>query len=714
MPELDANIARFYFDTAQVPLEVLQVGAFTGSEEISTLFQFELDLVSGDAYVDFNSIVNQPATFTIMREEKAVPIHGVIAEFEQLGMTLDYVAYRAILVPRLWWLSLRHQTRIFQRMTLVKIIEQVLQENGFAPVDYSIDVTAAASSLEHEYIVQHRETDFNFISRLMEREGIWYFFEHTEEREVLHITDKQSTFDLMGGTAAISYHPDEGLVNNDKERVQTFNYRERIVTGSVVLKEYNYRTPDVDLQVDSQVNSAMPGIFYEYGDHYKDVDEGKRIAKARNEAHESRRREIKGSSNCPGFRSGYTFTLEEHYRNDLNDDYLFVKVSHSGSQWRALGRLDPSGVDEDNMRAIYRNHFECIPAEVSFRPARRTPVPKIPGIMTAKLESSGGDYAFIDEEGRYRARMFFDLGDAQTADASRPIRMSQPHSGPDYGIHFPNHADTEVVWACIDGNIDRPLALGTVPNPNNTSPSLSTNNYENVIRTKSGNQMIMNDTINKATILINTPDVNSMLFDDEEDRIVVTTTKKHIVTMDDKNQHITVQTTDGHFLLMDDKNKKITLQSKDGHRMSINDKDKLMTIVDESTENRFEIDIGNKKLIIKTEKGDIDIHAPEGHIEIKSKTLHTETTEDTTHKAANIKSEAEQDHEMKATNITCEASMDYKEEATNVTSEATADLKNKGLNVTSEAGVQHDVKGAMVNAKASGIQVIQGSLVKIN
>ena len=711
MPELNANVARYYFDSPQVPPQALQVARFAGTEEISRLFRFELDLVSDDAFLDFNSLINQPATLTMMRGDEAVPIQGVIVDFEQWGRTVDYVAYRAVLVPRLWWLSLTYQSRIFQRKTVPDIVEAVLKEAGFAPADYRLDIQGTYE--EQEYRVQYRETDLNFISRLMEHEGIFYFFEHTGDRDVLVIADTIGAFQPIDGEGAIDYKPGAGMVEG-AEKVQEFIVREKIVPGKVVLKDYNYRQPDMDLQVESQLNTAMPGMYYEYGDHYKEVGVGKQLAKVRNEEIECRRRVMRGASNCAGFRSGYTFTLAQHYRNDLDADYLFTRLEHGGSQWWAMGLLDPSGMENPEDGPVYRNAFTCVPADVMFRPERRTPEPRVPGIMTARVESGGGDYAYIDDGGRYRARMHFDLGDAETADATRPLRMSQPHSGPNYGVHFPNHDKTEMVWACIDGNVDRPLALGTVPNPNNASPSVSQNNYENVIRTKSGNQMIMNDTLDKAQILINTPDVNSMLFDDKDDRIVITTTNKHVVTMDDKNQHITAQTTDGHFLLMDDKNKKITLQSKDGHRMSINDADKLMTIVDESGDHRFEIDIGNKKLTIKTETGDIDIHAPKGHIEIKSKTLHTETEGDTTHQAANISSNADQDHTMKATNITCDASMDYTEAATNVTSEATADHVSKGLNTTSEAGVQNDVKGSLINVKASGINTIQGSLVKIN
>jgi type VI secretion system secreted protein VgrG len=150
----------------------------------------------------------------------------------------------------------------------------------------------------------------------------------------------------------------------------------------------------------------------------------------------------------------------------------------------------------------YRNEFTCIPAEVQYRPPRLTPEPRIPGIMTAKIETAGGDYAHIDEMGRYKVKMPFDLSDRNNAMASRALRMAQPYSGANYGIHFPNRANSEMVWACIDGNVDRPLGLSTVPNPSNTSPSVAGNKAQCVIRTAGQNELTLDDTIGSENIYL--------------------------------------------------------------------------------------------------------------------------------------------------------------------------------------------------------------------
>jgi type VI secretion system secreted protein VgrG len=342
------------------------------------------------------------------------------------------------------------------------------------------------------------------------------------------------------------------------------------------------------------------------------------------------------------------------------------------------------------------------------------------GIMTGKVESSGGDYAHIDDEGRYRAKMHFDIESPATAEATRPIRMSQPHAGPEYGMHFPLHADAEVAWACVNGDIDRPIIIGSVPNPSQKSPSLAENKMQNVVRTKSGNQMVLDDTIDKAQILINTPDANRMLFDDAEDAIIVETTNKHKVTLDDKNKRIEVKSTNGHFVLIQDgegaKEGKVTVQSEAGHRISINDKDELITLVDESGDNIFQIDIGNKKLTIKTVDGDIEMLAENGTIDIKATTLNIETSADTNVTAGGkIVSEATMDHEMKANNIKMEAAMNFEEKAgMDLTSEAGLNHGIKGTMVKSEGSASNDVAAAAVSLKGSAAAIISGGIVKIN
>ena len=470
--------------------EELRVVDFVGKEEISRLYQFDIQLASPITDIMFENIVNKPATLEFLRGDEPQPVSGLVIKFEQGARAGEegWVTYRATLVPRVWILTLTHQSRIFQEKTVEEIIKEVFNEAGLSN-EFRFELSGSYPT--REYCVQYNESDFNFICRLMEHEGIFFFFEQTPDGEVMVIADDQGSFIDIPGKKESDYYPRED--SSDYDRVSDFIYREQLVTGKVVLKDYNYRTPDTLLESEKQINSEMPGMHYEYGDHFKDTGEGDQLVLRRNEAIECQRKVMNGRGDNMRFRAGHMFTLAAHYREDLNIDYLITKIEYFGSQQsRFTGAFD----------AQFECVFTVIDAQIPYRPQRLTPVPKIPGIMTARVETAGGDYAYIDDEGRYHVKMHFDRSDAGDGNASRPIRMNQPYSGPDYGIHFPNHANTEAVWACVDGDPDRPIIVGTVPNPTQNSPSINENKQQNVIRTWGQHELTFDDTKGSENIYL--------------------------------------------------------------------------------------------------------------------------------------------------------------------------------------------------------------------
>ena len=231
MPGLDANIARYHFESPALPPEVFEVARFKGIEEISRLYRYELELVSTDPSVEFSSIVGQPATFIIMRGDEAESIFGMIVDFRQEGRSKDYYAYRAVLAPRLWQLSLTHQSRIFQHLTLEDIVTQVLSEAPFAPILYEFNLIESYPELD--YVVQFQETDLNFICRLLEKFGIYFFFEHDPDSglEKLIITDDKQALQPISGEAELEYREFGGMVSPEVEVIHEFTCREQMVTG---------------------------------------------------------------------------------------------------------------------------------------------------------------------------------------------------------------------------------------------------------------------------------------------------------------------------------------------------------------------------------------------------------------------------------------------------------------------------------------------------
>ncbi len=481
---------------AELEEDVAKVLSFEGEEAISLPFEYRIELLSEDPELDPNKILNKKATFVMTREDAPIKIHGIISRFEQRGRTPDYVSYFAVLSPKLWRLNLTYQSEIYQHMDIAQVIEQVMKSSGFSNEDFEINLSGAYPV--KDYVVQYRETNFNFLNRRLEHYGIFYFFDHRNDNDVIVFTDANQALSPIANSENIYYNPNRDPLS-DIETITEITCREEVVTGLVRLKDYNYLHPEKQIVVQNQIDAQAPGMYYEYGDHFDDEGQGGALARVRNEEILAKSKVFSGTSDCRLFRAGAKFTLGKHYRDAWNDEYVLTTIRSRGTQRGLFNILaEPSKVTP-----TYENIFEAIPVDVAYRPARRTPVPRIPGIMSAKIESGSGDeYAFIDDHGRYRAKMLFDLSDASNGEATLPIRLTQSYSGANYGMHFPNHVGTELVWACVDGDVDRPVGIGTVPNPSNNSPAVGGNKAQSVIRTAGQNELTMDDTTGNENIYL--------------------------------------------------------------------------------------------------------------------------------------------------------------------------------------------------------------------
>jgi len=708
---------------SQLEEDAVRVLSFQGEESISRLFRYRIELISEDPALDPADILNQQATFVFNRgDEDPVNIYGIISHFEQRGRTPNYVHYYAELVPRLWRLTLTKNSRVFQEMEVKDIVTQILDDSGFSGDDY--DVSGIQETYpELEYVVQYNETDFDFINRRLEHFGIFYYFDHSGDKEVIVFTDANDSLPEIDLEEGVPYNPNRDPLSRT-ETLFDLTCQSRVVTGTVRLKDYNYRTPELDLTVEEECEDEAPGTQYEFGDHYMDNSEGNFLARVRHQEIAAQGRVFKGRGDCRLFHPGSIFSMGRHYRDEWNDmQFLLTRVISRGTQ-RSLFNLLP---EVRQVIPTFENQFEAIPSDVDYRPPRITPVPRIPGIMSSKVETGSEDeYAYVDDEGRYKVKIPFDLSDAGNGEASRPVRLAQPYSGPGYGIHFPNHADTELIWSCINGDVDRPMGLGTVPNPSQSSPVTSENKQQSVIRTAAGSEIILDDTTDEFQITIRTPDNNVMLFDDKDDKIEITTKDGHVAVFDDPNKHINITTKDGHSFTLDDENKQISLVSKKEHWMSINDSDggEMITLSDKDSNNYFVIDITNNKLEIMTTDGSIDMHAPNGTIDIQAQTLNVETSGKTKFKSkASYSIQASGDYSLKAggdvkvesgKELNMKGGTDVKMESSQATEiKAGTDLKMEGVNTEITGHASLKAKGAMAEYKGSATARLEGGVVFI-
>ncbi len=486
------SIDDVVFRSEAVALGDLTVTRMRGVEALSQPFEFVLRVESrhdvGIELEQMESLVQLPAYIAFGPDEET-PIHGVIRRVEMLpSATPGRVQYDLTLVPRLWHLNLTSGTWVYQDLNTAEIIKDVLQAAELREGD-DFEFRLTAKYPPREYTVQYQESDLAFISRLMEHDGMYYFFAHDGGREKLIITDSNVAFGALEGHEAISFDPRAGVT--DGQQVITAVGRTRqIGSRSVTMKDYNWRTPSTKIAAGYVFDPHGHGLQVEYGAHVKDVASAKRLAKVRAEEFFCQRERFQFTGHVRGLRAGHRFSLTNHFMPDLWIDYVVVSVEHSAAQ-AAPG--DDAGGSER-----YTNRFEAIRADVQFRAERKTPRPRIAGFIHAKTDGPNGQVGSdggtpIDAEGRYKVSLPMDQHRTGANRSSRWIRRAQPASGDGFGMHFPLHVGTEVMLLHLDGDPDRPVIVGTVPNPENASPVTSADPTTSRIKTRSGVVMGWND-----------------------------------------------------------------------------------------------------------------------------------------------------------------------------------------------------------------------------
>ncbi len=506
----EENIKFSFTSTAQ-PDDTFMVAEFNGKEAISKLYEFEIVVYADDPDIDLKEVLKNPVKLTVEKDDETLRVfHGILSRFEQLHEYSGHVYFRAILVPRLWIADQYLENQLFLDKSVPDIIEEVLKQTGLTTNDYELKLTGCYDPWE--YICQYNESDFNFISRWMEREGIYYYFEQGDEAEKLIIADASTAHEDISSGKSIRYSPPDALTPSTTEQVREFTCHQQLLPKKVVLKDYNYRKPSLDLKGEADVDPDGRGNVYIYGEHFKTPEQGNTLATIRAEELLCCEALFYGEGTVPPFLTGNIFELHDHYRDTYNQRYLITELSHDGIQSTYVSGAGGAVMDKTENRPAYVNTFSCIPADTQFRPERLSEKPRIDGTLNAHIDAGGnGEYAEIDDEGRYKVKLPFDQSDAEDAKASRWVRMAQPYAGADYGMHFPLHKETEVLLTFIDGDPDRPIIVGTVPNPETGSPVTGGNQTQSVIRTAGGNQIQIEDSKGGERMQFKTPHSDTVL-----------------------------------------------------------------------------------------------------------------------------------------------------------------------------------------------------------
>ncbi len=718
-------MAQILADTPQYTVVIngttFKVLTFHAHEEMSHLSRYSLTLRCDDPEIEIKSLVRLLAEIHLEWGGKIKRWYGMIASISQVNAGLptitneegEYGEYAVEVVPHFWMLTQKTNCKIFQWIGTPDILRMVLDARGMAG-KYKIKLTQ--SYAPREFCLQYRETDFAFLSRLMEEEGMFYYFYHDPDDplDLLVISDDASGYDDCYPDDTVVFKKATGILSTSDEYLSSLTYEESAYTGQVAYRDFNYREPKKppDKLIQNAPDNPDYAVYDYHLERYLDDGRGIFLAKMAVQAQAAMRKTLSASGNFRSIGAGMIFTLQDAYRSDLNISWVVVSASFSASQ-------QEGGVD-------YAVSFTAIPADHTFRPLPRTPRPSL-NLQTAYVVGPPGVPIYMDDYGRAKVHFHWDLVYPYDDTASCWIRVAQPYAGMDqntgdkHGFQWHPLVGDEVVVDFFEGDPDKPIIVGSVYNFQNLplvkpeqlirseirSPyqhllafddkyqyiqvntpyphtlrmddpgkytKLSTQynnaltlqdphkNYDEIpfvtLETGGAETIKMQDGAPSYgnNIKVSTADGHYLQFAEgpAAQGITASSRKSNKVVLDDQNKNITIQTTDGHRVLMDDANKTILVTSKDKHRIEINDQEKYIAVADESGKHRLTIDIANEQITLATDTGSIAILAPEGQLQIEADSISIKSKTSISIECDNMSTKAESKIEVQAPSVsTC-------------------------------------------------------------
>jgi len=440
--------------------DALALTAFTGTEELSRPFDFQVEfLPMDDKPLDPAELLGKTARLGIQVAKGATRyVHGFVHRVEALGLRGGFPRYRVRVVPEFERLMHVRRSRIFQEKSTADIVKKVLSEAG---VEHRW--AAGGRYAPREYCVQYRETDFAFVSRLLEWEGCFYFFEHSAEKHVMVLADDASAFTAMPDGAALPFRERKGQVPRE-EHVSVFALSQQVRPAAMMTRDFDFKKPSLDLTAEVEGGDFTGLEVYDYAEGYVAPGEGKRLVKVRLQEAQREARTFEGEAACPRLCPGFLFELEDPAPAGTAGKYLPVQVRHRGWRPEAPGSQP---VLEDG---LYRTEVSCLPEGTPFRPRRRIPRPVVPGIQTATVVGPSGEEIHPEGHGRIKVQFHWDREGQRNEKSSCWIRVGQVWGGPAWGGLFLPRMGQEVVVRFLEGDPDRPLITGAVYNGENTTP----------------------------------------------------------------------------------------------------------------------------------------------------------------------------------------------------------------------------------------------------
>jgi len=462
--------------------DTLLCQALNGHEELGRLYEYQLDLRSTKTDIDFKEIVGQRVTVGLELKSGERYFDGYVTEFSYSATHGHYATYHAVIRPWLWFLTRTADCRIFQNQKVPDIIKSVFRDNGMSDFDDRL----SENYRNWTYCVQYRETDFNFISRLMEQEGIYYYFVHEKGKHTLVLADGLGAHDTFPGYGTVPFYPPtEGANIRERDHLQYWRVRQSIVPGKYAIRDFDFEKPKVDLtaRLTQKRDHAYPipdHEIYDYPGEYSEVGDGDHYVARKLQELQAQYERAVASGSAMGMCAGRLFTLEDYPRTDQNKEYLIISVVHDIKS----DEFETGSAGGDEIH--YYCHVEVMDKALPFRTERTTPKPFVQGPQTAIVVGPAGEEIYCDEYARVKVQFHWDRYGESNQNSSCWVRVSQAWAGKGWGgIHIPRIGQ-EVIVSFLEGDPDQPVITGRVYNAVNMPPyGLEENKTQSGLKSRS-------------------------------------------------------------------------------------------------------------------------------------------------------------------------------------------------------------------------------------
>ena len=457
----------------------LQLHRMTGEESLGQPFLYQAELFGDEEPVEPEELLGETMSLALERldgDERF--FHGVVTRFHYQGVVDGRECYRVELRPWLWLLTRTTDCRIFQQQTAPEIIQQIFRDHGFSDFECSL----SRSYPSREFCVQFRESAFDFVTRLMQQEGIYYHLRHEADRHVVVLSDGIGAHVPSAGYEEVRYFPEGGEAMRERDHLSSWAADHRIQSGSYTLNAFDASRPRADLQsraVEPRGHARADFEVYEFTQEYSDGALGEQRARVCIEATQSQFERFRGSGDVRGLNAGNVFELSGHPRAALDREYLVVAT-------RFTLQSDHDGRGPATEGPIFTTEIEAIDARQPFRSPRTTAKPIVYGPQTATVVGREGEEIWTDSQGRVKVQFHWDRQGRRDENSSCWIRVAQTAAGSRWGGMSIPRVGQEVVVEFLDGDPDAPLITGRVYNEDNPPPlDLPANATQTTFKSKS-------------------------------------------------------------------------------------------------------------------------------------------------------------------------------------------------------------------------------------